>query len=356
MGLISNFLYCTGPVFANDLTTTAVTRGLNQIWGARIDTTATWSWAYTYARDNGTEFLQISVKHSQMQIPQSVLLALTEKGIIVLPFWGLNPRETPDLNHTSWIVPVSNVRLMTNLGANGGVFAVVDQDLKWIPIVQPYSLNLATSIGTVIPLTSETATRSTMSSTTRSVVTRTSSGTGTYPTPNAFSSSSSYAPVASDGPYPLYQLATFGAIRSVYLSHDSFTLFVLTNDNGTTVYTMQTNGPTLLTSPLPLIVLPDAATCMLTHPRTSDLYIAINGGILIYNATGTLKGKVIATFSNIRTLEMDNEGRKLYIGGEEQGRGRLDTLDLIRFSLSNSKNVQPGHLFVVMLVFYCILS
>lgn len=54
-----------------------------------------------------------------------------------------------------------------------------------------------------------------------------------------------------------------------------------------------------------------------------------------YSNDGNLRGIIIPTFPIVTSLEIDNDGTVLYIGGrDEQSKGRLDVFDLERAQLS----------------------
>ena len=74
MGLINHFIYCIGNVKPNDISVVPQGGGKNQVWATRIDLNVPWSWSYS--DENQTVYRQITVKHSQLGIPQVSLHTL----------------------------------------------------------------------------------------------------------------------------------------------------------------------------------------------------------------------------------------------------------------------------------------
>jgi hypothetical protein len=360
MSIVQPFVHCIGPVFANDLTTSgAPTLGKNQVWSFRTDFLAPWSWAYTFAQNNASEFKQITVKRTRMQLTQNFMFILLSEGVLVLPYWGLNPRETPDLNHTSWIIPIQGLKSISDLSPSGGLYAAQGNDLLWIPVIEPLAMKLPQSAGQIVALTMDASSfineRMAAATAARpySMVPRSTPVYVPAPYPSATQSILSYQPTLSPSPLPLPEppeipygymasgnyrreiVQTFNAsIQYVYLSQDSSTLYVLTSESGGSLYTVFTSGPKKLKGPDPILV--SSSTSLLTHPRTLDIYTVSNDTVLIYSNSGTLKGTLKTSFTTVMSLAIDNDGKKLYIGGQEKGKGILDVLDLGTARLSNS--------------------
>ena len=376
MGIVQPFVHCIGPVFANDLTMSgAPTLGKNLVWSFRTDFLAPWSWAYTFVQNNASEFKQITTKRTRMQLTQNFMFILISDGVLVLPHWGLNPRETPDLNHTSWIIPIRGLTSISDLSPSGGIYAAQGNDLVWIPVIEPLVMRLPQSAGQIIALTMDASSfvneRMAAASATRphSMVPRSTPVYSPTPYPSATQSILAYQPTMSPSPVPLpeppeipYGYSASGSYRKeivqtfnssiqyVYLSQDSSTVFVLTNENGGSLYSIFASGPKKLKGPDPLLA--SAATSMLTHPRTLDIYLVANDTVLIYSTSGTLKGTIKTSFTTVMSLAIDNDGKKLYIGGQDKGKGILDILDLSSSRLSESPyRVYPSFKLMVFVVF-----
>lgn len=341
LALIDDFLYATGLLIANDVSMSAAggpTKGLNQVWGTRTERVSPWSWIYTYEASN-LDQISVSVKHSSLQIRQNVMLLNSkDAGILVLPFWGLSPRETPDKNISSWRAPVTELQSMTHLSSNGGVYGISSSgDLLWVPIIQPYSLVVPPSFGPTLPPSGSLSSAGPMGYTSlpsfNQLATRTMDVSGAYPT-------SQSSPGAIPAQYVTHKIGNLTNLLSVWLAHDAYTLYAMTEEGGgSTLYSMLTSpGPQVNFNSTPILTTGQRASSFLVHPKTRDVFLVVPGsGVFVYDSNGALKGQVNTTFSNPRALEMDNDGKTLWIGGDHEGkRARLDKLDLERNHLSSS--------------------
>jgi hypothetical protein len=325
------------------MSNSAITAGENQVWAVRTDLVSPWSWSYSFNENNQTVFTQITVKHASLGIPQNLMFLLSDAGILVLPFWGLNPRETPDLNHTSWMIPISRLDSITCLSASGGVYSLKGNNILWIPVVKPYSLSLPDSAMVREISSAEHVARSSMSS---------------ISSVNDSVNSTMYGQVLrSNVSYPTEIFMTLNSIHRIWLGLDSTSLYIISSNNGTQVlYKVLVDGAEARSELAPIMAIDGSVAGFVVHPRTNDNYFAINGKVNIYTEFGSLKGVITPSFNTLTSLEMDNDGKLLFIGGrDETEKGRVDVFDLSRAQLCGSSRMHKPSIIYSYILFLFII-
>ncbi|KAI9100393.1 hypothetical protein DFS34DRAFT_483813 [Phlyctochytrium arcticum] len=299
MGLQNNALLCIGPSNPTNITGATSVQG-NQVWSLRTNTSATFTWAYSSPDTDGngtspTVYTALGVKHAQLQTPQNVLFLADSKGINVLAYWYLTPRETPVPEFPPRTIPYpaqGPASVLSHLDGYGGVYAAVGARVYWMPVVRPLSADPPGENGTLAGVMG-------------------------------------------------------GPVQALWMMQNSQTLYVaewFNSSNNVWRYDLPTNSRNL-SSPLtatPLIKLNSTTypnppstspvvSSVVAHPTTGDIYLGLfgAGGVLIYDSAGVLRGQITTTFRDVLTLDLDNDGLKLYIGGGDgQGSGRVDLLVL----------------------------
>ena len=76
--------------------------------------------------------------------------------------------------------------------------------------------------------------------------------------------------------------------------------------------------------------------------------------VQVYGYDSRFKGTIKPTFPIITSLEMDNDGKMLYIGGKDlQPKGRLDVFDLEGAQLSTLSNSSKNACNFIMILTIC---
>ncbi|TPX60949.1 hypothetical protein PhCBS80983_g01476 [Powellomyces hirtus] len=302
MGLENNALQCIGPAKPTKIANTTAVAG-NQVWWSATNTSGTFQWGWR-SPDEVT-YTALGVKHRQLQTEERLMFLARPGGIEVLSYWYLSPRLTPATLHPPRIVsfgngtrgPSGTISALSSLDAGGGVYAAEQGRIWWIPVVRPLTA---------------------------------------FPPDNANATM-------------IAQLG--GVIQAIWTVENTQTLYVaewFNSSNNIRKYTISNRAlQNPKTAPLIAInstVYPNPPTdrpvisCILSHPRTQDVYVGMYGagGILIYDSKGDMKAQVMTTFINVLSMEIDNDGTMLYISGDDgAGSGSLDSLNLKLLGLSD---------------------
>ncbi|KAJ3160163.1 hypothetical protein HDU86_000999 [Geranomyces michiganensis] len=301
MGLENNQLICIGPTKPNKITnTTSVTN--SQVWSNAANVSATFQWSW-----NGTaDYTAVGIKHRQLQTPENLMfLARSTGGIEVLSYWYLSPRETPATQPPRIVTfangtgPSGVISALSALDAAGGIYAAEQTRLWWIPVVRPLSA----------------------------------------------------APPDSDSAKPTLVAQLGGVIQAIWTVESAQTIFVSQWFNSSNnIHAFSMNGRKMLNPKQPPLISINSSvypnppadrpviSCVATHPRTQDVYVGMfgAGGILIYDQTGDMKAQVTTTFINVLALEVDNDGLKLFIAGDDgAGTAVMDLLNLQTLGLAD---------------------
>ena len=201
------------------------------------------------------------------------MFLLSDSGINVLPFWGLSPRETPDLNHTSWNIPIQSVSMITGLSASGGVYGLRGNKVYWIPVIEPFTLS-----------------KPSLSSTTREesslFLSATTEDIGTSIINNSLESMFTTTITTDLGnslqnEYVSYQMQDLNSTMMIWLGLDSTTLYTISSYNGTQMlYKVSTNGQSLTSLVIPLIAIDGNVIAFIVH-RNFFLILILKLGHLI---------------------------------------------------------------------------
>ncbi|KAJ3167146.1 hypothetical protein HDU88_002483 [Geranomyces variabilis] len=304
MGLENNQLICIGSTKANNKIANTTGVSNSQVWSNAANVSATFQWSWGGSAD----YTAVGVKHRQLQTPENLMfLARATGGIEVLSYWYLSPRETP-ATQPPRIVSFGNgtagpsgvISALSSLDAAGGIFAAEQTRLWWIPVVRPLSASPPDS----------SAAATTM--------------------------------VAQLG----------GVIQAIWSVESAQTLYVAEWFNSSNnIHAFAMNGRTLVNpkqSPLISInstIYPNppadqpVISCVVSHPRTQDVYVGMfgAGGILIYDQTGDMRAQVTTTFINVLSMEIDNDGTNLFIAGDDgAGTAVIDLLNLKALGLADN--------------------
>ncbi|KAJ3201881.1 hypothetical protein HDU67_001007, partial [Dinochytrium kinnereticum] len=281
------------------------------------------------ATSNITSYTGLGVKHSKLQIDANMMFLVdaTAKTIDVLSYWYLNPRRTPAKEFAPRSIPfpenVTTIDRITSLDSNFGVYASTNNTLYYIPVTDFYTASLASV-------------------------------------------------------RPSIRLGVFeGTIGPMWLVQDFSTLYLVEHipGNRTTLWRWTVSGPTSqigltnpqnTTSPLhatgtPLLTLnqttwpplpynPDAEqyargpiSSIAADSTSGDVYVGLdmNNTVLVYKGAGRfskepfeLKAKVEVPFQFVRALEMDNDGRWLFVAGGDGRVGRVASVEVRKVARS----------------------
>ena len=189
------------------------------------------------------------------------MFLLSKSGISVLPFWGLSPRETPDLNHTSWTIPVSSITMITGLSASGGLYAIRGTRVIWIPVVQPYSLLPPFSLSDFNQEFLKNSTSILQSNLTFANSSNSSQVDGNFSQVNI-----------TKKEYPIYQIQGLNVTQLIWLGLDSTTLYMISSWNGTQMlYSILANGQNLTSPLVALMPIEGAVTAFIVHRKYLSL-------------------------------------------------------------------------------------
>lgn len=188
------------------------------------------------------------------------MFLLSQSGIMVLPFWGLSPRETPDLNHLNWLIPVSSVDMITGLSASGGVYGLKGNRVFWIPVIEPFSLSRPTN------------------NSTNSLPSLNSSSTPTLNVsiPGSTLSNQNVTFMNSSGvsEYLIYPITELNTTMLIWLGLDSTTLYMISSSNGTQMlFSVSLNGQYLTSSVNSLINIDGKVVAFIVHRKYKSLII-----------------------------------------------------------------------------------
>ncbi len=239
---------------------------------------------------------------------------LRKDGIQVLPFLYISPRETPS-NTSSWTLNV-NVDMITGLSASGGVYGLRSNTIVWIQIVKPFTLEkiLDTSLNV------------------------TSQGSDMMKSNTSFQIETLSSPIvqAVEGLEGSYR---------IWLGLDSTTLYMIVRVNGTQVLKSVGMDAQNTKSQVKeeISVQEGDVSYFIVHPRTFDYYFVIGNMVKVYGNDKSFKGNIVPSFPIVSSLEIDNNGKWLYIGGQDdQLKGRLDVFDLGLAKLSKVSSSHKG--------------
>ncbi|KAJ1558513.1 hypothetical protein HK096_011119, partial [Nowakowskiella sp. JEL0078] len=283
----------------------------------------------------------LGVKHSPLQIAQNIMILpnLNTSVFEIMPFWYLNPKDTPDKNtpfRTSPFPTVYNgtntssfltetVQVISSLDSSGGVYVSANRSLFWQPILAPFSAN---------PPKSNSNTNS--------------SGN--------IQGSGQLDPTGAGSTNGLITRTTPLKLRDMEYSNNASKVWLLDIHDVTISSVSQAppNG-TLKLDNIKLLFTIDNTTypfpplnqssvsSVAVNPDNGDIYVGIIGKktVLCYsnplytNETyAKLSGIIQTTFNSPLSLEVDNSGLNLYIGGSE---GNVDSVDLSKIG-SNTSN------------------
>ncbi|KAJ3020268.1 hypothetical protein HKX48_001095 [Thoreauomyces humboldtii] len=303
IGLENNSLFAIGPAKASKAANTTATAS-DQVWSILTNQTDAFMWSWIAPSDVNstsptTTYTAIGVKHRQLQTPENLMFLARTGAIDVLAFWWLSPEKTPALpmrtitfgNGTA-AGPTGAVSILSGLDAAGGIYAVDQGALWWIPVVQPLT---------------------------------------------------AVAPSASTVPAKVAEMG--GTIQALWSMETTQTVYVAEWFNSSNnIHAFQVDQKVLQGSPTatPLIAINASAypappsdhpvvSSVVGHPTTGDVYVgmASSGGVLVYDRQGKLRAQITTTFVNVLAMEMDSDGASLYIAGDDgAGTGHLDSLDL----------------------------
>ncbi|KAJ3413368.1 hypothetical protein HDV05_008150 [Chytridiales sp. JEL 0842] len=349
----------------------------------------------------GSVYKYLSGKRSALQVPENMyfLLNSATNTIDVLSYGWLGPLDTGSKLYPPRSVPLpsnetaNTIQMMSALDNNFGVFAVASESptsgrsrLYWIPISEPYSPAAplwATPTGP--PLGNPRTTTTTTPPPARPT------GNTTTPTPPSNSTVlTQLTPVWNQNTPLLYTCQ--GTVTALWLKQDFTSLFIaehLPSPPNTTTSTslfgpqtrilrLPVQGPNRLPAQSqpnlePLLTLnlttypltnPNTSlpfvTSLTVHPQSSELYIAFpaplpasSSGtsepqpafVAVYTAAGVLKALIQSNqMSVISSLEIDAEGKFLYMGGKHlsEDRAGLEIFEIPKGGVASGGGLKLG--------------
>jgi len=138
---------------------------------------------------------------------------------------------------------------------------------------------------------------------------------------------------------------------------DSTTLYMIVRGNGSLVLkSVGMDAHSVKSQVREEIQIQGDVIDFIVHPRTFDYYFVIGNMVKVYGKDKTFKGNIVPSFSVVTSLEIDNDGKKLYIAGNDDlSKGRLDVFDLQFAKLSQVSFSQKDDRicgFLMMIVLY----